>query len=57
MIVGGNLKGSTRVMTTSISMLNSMGDYSTGIALGIILLGITFLINNFIYVHKAEVNK
>jgi len=56
MIVGGNLKGSTRVMTTSISMLNSMGDYSTGIALGIILLGITFLINNFIYVHKIEVN-
>ena len=56
MIVGGNLKGSTRVMTTSISMLNSMGDYSTGIALGIILLGVTFLINNFIYVHKFEEN-
>lgn len=55
MIVGGNLKGSTRVMTTSISMLNSMGDYSKGIALGIILLSITFLINNFIYVHKVEV--
>jgi tungstate transport system permease protein len=52
MIVGGNLKGETRVMTTSISMLNSMGDYSTGIALGIILLGITFTINNFIYVHR-----
>ncbi len=55
MIVGGNLKGETRVMTTSISMLNSMGDYSTGIALGLILLSITFMINNFIYVHKEEV--
>ncbi|MCK5779651.1 MAG: ABC transporter permease [Psychrilyobacter sp.] len=54
MIVGGNLKGSTRVMTTSISMLNSMGDYSTGIAFGIILVIITFTINNFIYVHKVE---
>lgn len=55
MIVGGNLKGDTRVMTTSISMLNSMGDYSEGIALGIILLGITFIINNIVYIHKAEV--
>lgn len=49
MIVGGNIKGSTRVMTTYIAQLKSMGDYSTAIAVGIILLVIAFLINTFLY--------
>lgn len=49
MIVGGNIKGKTRVMTTYISQLKSMGDYSTAIAVGIILLIIAFTINAFLY--------
>ncbi|WP_242946287.1 ABC transporter permease [Geosporobacter subterraneus] len=49
MIVGGNIKGHTRVMTTTIAMLQSMGDYSTAIAIGIVLLGISFLINSILY--------
>ncbi len=53
MIVGGNIEGRTRVMTTAISMLNSMGHYSRGIALGIILLFITFTLNCIVYtIHK-----
>ena len=49
MIVGGNIKGRTRVMTTAISMLNSMGDYSMGIALGIILFLVSFILNSLVY--------
>lgn len=49
MIVGGNIKGHTRVMTTTIAMLKSMGEYSTAIAIGIVLLLIAFIINTILY--------
>lgn len=49
MIVGGNIKGHTRVMTTSIAMLQSMGDYDMAIALGIVLLLIAFGVNSLLY--------
>jgi ABC-type tungstate transport system, periplasmic component len=56
MIVGGNIKGETRVMTTYIAQLKSMGDYSTAIAVGIVLLILAFIINTFLYnvQQKAE---
>lgn len=54
MVVGGNIKGYTRVMTTSIAMYNSMGDYSMAIALGIVLLLISFAINNITYNYSME---
>ena len=49
MIVGGNIKGKTRVMTTYITELKSMGDYSRAIAIGIVLLIIAFAINAILY--------
>lgn len=49
MIVGGNIKGHTRVMTTYIAMNNSMGNYATAIAMGIVLLLISFTVNSFLY--------
>jgi tungstate transport system permease protein len=49
MLVGGNIKGHTRVMTTFIAMNNGMGNYSTAIAMGIVLLLISFLINSILY--------
>ncbi len=54
MIVGGNIKGYTRVITTTISMMNSMGDYPMAIALGLILLIISFGIHSFIYSYSQE---
>lgn len=54
MIVGGNIKGHTRVITTSIAMSNSMGDYPKAIALGIVLLIISFLVNSLIYSYNGE---
>ena len=54
MIVGGNIKGDTRVITTAIAMFNSMGNYSGAIALGIILLAVSFIINSIVYSYRGE---
>jgi len=45
MIVGGNIRYETRVLTTAIMTSTSVGDYGYGIALGIILLILAFLVN------------
>ncbi len=54
MIVGGNIKYQTRVITTTISMMNSMGDYPMAIALGTILMIISFVIHSLIYSYSRE---
>ena len=53
MMVGGNIKGHTRVITT-ISMLNSMGDYAMAFALGMILIVISLIINSILYTYKEK---
>jgi tungstate transport system permease protein len=45
MMVGGNIRYQTRVLTTSIVLDTSMGDFSSAIALAVLLLTITFLVN------------
>ena len=45
MIVGGNIDGVTRVMTTSIALETSKGDLPLALALGIILLSIMLALN------------
>ncbi|MCO6452474.1 MAG: ABC transporter permease, partial [Caldilineales bacterium] len=45
MIVGGNIEHKTRVLTTSIVLETRKGNFDLAIALGIILLGITFIAN------------
>ncbi len=45
MIIGGNIRGYTRVLTTAISLETSVGDFAMAIALGIILLGVAILVN------------
>ncbi|PAB59877.1 ABC transporter permease [Anaeromicrobium sediminis] len=49
MIVGGNIKNHTRVMTSFIAMNNSMGNYSMSIAMGLVLLSISFFTNSILY--------
>ena len=44
-MVGGNIKGQTRVLTTSTVMETSKGNFDTAIALGIILLTLCFGVN------------
>jgi len=45
MIVGGNIDGVTRVMTTTIALETSKGDLPLALGLGIILVGIVLGVN------------
>lgn len=50
MIVGGNIEGFTRVMTTAIALETSKGDLPLALGLGMILLGVVLLLNMVIAV-------
>jgi len=45
MMVGGNIKGQTRVLTTAIVLETSKGEFEKALALSALLLIITYLIN------------
>jgi tungstate transport system permease protein len=45
MIVGGNIDGFTRVMTTAIALETSKGDLPLALGLGLILLAVVLLLN------------
>jgi len=45
MIVGGNIDGVTRVMTTAIALETSKGDLPLALGLGFVLLAIVLLLN------------
>ena len=47
MIVGGNIDGVTRVMTTAIALETSKGDLPLAVGLGVVLIAIVFVINAF----------
>ncbi|MEG0157488.1 MAG: tungstate transporter permease, partial [Anaerovoracaceae bacterium] len=57
MIVGGNIKGETRVMTTYITELKGMGNYDRAIAVGIILLVIAFVVTTLLYHFQERESK
>ena len=48
MMVGGNIRGQTRVLTTATVLETSRGNFDLAIALSVILLGLTFLINFYL---------
>ena len=48
MIVGGNIDGFTRVMTTAIALETSKGDLPLALGLGIVLLGVVLVLNALI---------
>jgi tungstate transport system permease protein len=45
MMVGGNIAGSTRVMTTAIVLDTAKGEFIQAIALGLVLIFVAFLVN------------
>jgi len=45
MMVGGNIKGHTRVLTTAIVLETRKGNFDLALALGAVLLGISFTTN------------
>jgi len=54
MMLGGNIRGTTRVMTTAIALETSKGEFGFGIALGIILLFIAFSINILLHYFQSK---
>jgi tungstate transport system permease protein len=48
MIVGGNIDGFTRVMTTAIALETSKGDLPLALGLGIVLLAVVLLLNSLV---------
>jgi len=48
MIVGGNIEGFTRVMTTAIALETSKGDLPLALALGLVLLAVVLVLNALI---------
>lgn len=48
MIVGGNIEGFTRVMTTAIALETSKGDLPLALGLGMVLLGVVLLLNSLV---------
>jgi tungstate transport system permease protein len=47
-MLGGNIRGYTRTMTTAIALETSKGEFAFGLALGIFLLTIALLVNMFL---------
>ena len=45
MMVGGNIRGETRVLTTAVVQHTRMGDFETAVALGLVLLALAFAVN------------
>ena len=52
MIVGGNIEGFTRVMTTAIALETAKGDLPLSLALGAVLLTVVLLLNSCAYLMR-----
>jgi tungstate transport system permease protein len=57
MIVGGNIDGVTRVMTTSIALETSKGDLPLALGLGLVLIAIVMLLNVAAYLVKETAQR
>jgi len=45
MMLGGNIQGYTRTMTTAIALETSKGEFAVGLALGMILMAVALIVN------------
>jgi tungstate transport system permease protein len=45
MMLGGNIRSYTRTMTTAIALETSKGEFAFGLALGIVLVSVAFVVN------------
>ena len=57
MIVGGNIDGVTRVMTTTIALETSKGDLPLALALGLILIAVVLAVNTAAFVLRQWAEK
>lgn len=56
-MVGGNLAGDTRVMTTAIVQFTRMGRYPEAVALAMVLLGIIIFVNVFVTMGQTSADR
>ena len=54
MIVGGNIEHYTRMMTTAITLETRMGNLEYALALGIVLILLTMVINSIVYLFNIK---
>src|SRR5439155_617583 len=54
MMVGGNIRGSTRTLTTAIALYTGQGDFGLALALGVILLVLALLVNIALQVLQGQ---
>jgi tungstate transport system permease protein len=54
LMVGGNIEGQTRTITTAIALETSKGEFAQGIALGIVLVTIALLMNGALMLLQGE---
>ena len=54
MMLGGNIRFFTRTMTTAIALETSKGEFAFGLALGFILMAVSFAINVFLTVAQES---
>jgi tungstate transport system permease protein len=54
LMVGGNIKGETRVMTTAIALETMKGNFEIGIAIGIVLLFVAVIINIILQIVQGK---
>jgi tungstate transport system permease protein len=45
LILGGNIRGQTRTLTTAVALYTAQGDFGMALALGLILLLLALLVN------------
>lgn len=57
MMVGGNIAGETRTITTAIALETSKGEFAQGIALGIVLVTIALIINAALMLVQGDVRQ
>jgi tungstate transport system permease protein len=54
LMVGGNIAGETRTITTAIALETSKGEFSQGIALGMVLVAIALLMNGALMLLQGD---
>jgi tungstate transport system permease protein len=56
LIVGGNIRGQTRTLTTAVALYTSQGDFGLALALGLVLLVVALVVNIALQVMQGRGN-
>ena len=54
LMVGGNIAGATRTITTAIALETSKGEFAQGVALGIVLVAVALLMNGALMLAQGD---